>query len=261
MHPEITRIKEERMEQRRADLYDREAQEAAWLERKAVQEQILLNLRRATPTDYSEYHKIETLYERDERTFKLKPKLVLKNRVYGIIKSWVWTEKIDGTNIRAIWKDGQVTFGGKTDNEQIHSDLVKWLYANVTPEKLAAAFPTDVKDVVIYGEGYGPGIQKGGGLYADEKRFIVFDVKVGDWWLSDENMRDVATKLGLDAVPLLGEMTLEDATEKVRHGFRSALNGGKAQAEGMVGRSVEALFDKKGHRLIVKLKTKDFAQV
>jgi hypothetical protein len=28
----------------------------------------------------------------------------------------------------------------------------------------------------------------------------------------------------------------------------------------MVGRPIETLFDKKGHRLIVKLKTKDFAR-
>lgn len=207
----------------------------------------------------SEYHKIETLYERDERTFKLKPELTLKNRVYGIVNPWVWTEKIDGTNIRAIWQDGKLSFGGKTDAAQIHADLVKWLYEHISPESLRAAFPDDVTDAVIYGEGYGAGIQKGGGLYSPIKKFIVFDVLIGGkWWLSDENIRDVASKLGLDAVPLIGEMTLAEATEKVRCGFRSALNGGAAEAEGMVGRPSEALFDKKGSRLIVKLKTKDF---
>jgi ATP-dependent RNA circularization protein (DNA/RNA ligase family) len=206
----------------------------------------------------SEYHKIETLYERDEATHRLKPELILKNRVYGIVNPWTWTEKIDGTNIRVIWKDGKLSFGGRTDNAQIHAELVKWLYAHVTPEALTVAFPPDVTGAVIYGEGYGPGIQKGGGLYADKKKLIVFDVRVGEWWLSDENMRDVASKLSLDAVPLLGEMSLADATEKVRAGFPSLLNGGKAQAEGMVGRPSEALFDKKGSRLIVKLKTKDF---
>jgi len=206
----------------------------------------------------SEYHKIETLYERDEKTFRLKPEMVLKNRVYGAIKTWHWTEKVDGTNIRVIWKDGNLSFGGKTNNAQIHADLVKWMYAHITPESLTAAFP-DATDVVIYGEGYGPGIQKGGGLLADEKKLIVFDVLVGgQWWLSDENVRDVASKLGLDVVPYLGEMTLEEAAAKVKVGFKSQLNGGKADAEGMVGRPVEALFDKKGHRLIVKLKTKDF---
>lgn len=221
-----------------------------------------------------EYHKIETLYERDERTFKLKPEMILKNPIYGAIKTWHWTEKINGTNIRAIWRPAYaaigenakaLTFGGKTDNAQIHADLVKWLYENITIESLQSVFPDSA--VVLYGEGYGAGIQKGGDFYSATKRFILFDVfvvdpinsKLGGWWLSDANMRDVAQKLGLDAVPCLGEMTLEEAAEKVRVGFNSDLNGGQAKAEGMVGRPLEALFDKKGHRLIVKLKTKDFA--
>lgn len=222
----------------------------------------------------SEYHKIETLYERDEKTFKLKPELILKNPVYGTIKTWHWTEKIDGTNIRAIWRPAfdainepakALTFGGKTDNAQIHADLVAWLYANIRIETFRAVFPDS--SVVLYGEGYGAGIQKGGGLLSPTKKFILFDVfvvdpvnsKLGGWWLSDANVRDVARKLGLEAVPYLGEMSLEQATEKVRVGFKSALNGGLADSEGMVGRPLESLFDKKGSRLIVKLKTKDFA--
>lgn len=208
----------------------------------------------------TEYHKIETLYERDDVTHFLKPELVLKNRVYGIIKTWVFTEKVDGTNIRVIWNKGEISFGGKTDNAQIHAELVKYLYATFTPEKLRAAFPPDVDDVVIYGEGCGPGIQKGGGLLYPTKRIVLFDVKVGQWWLSDENMRDVASKLGVEAVPLIGEMTLEQATELVRRGFHSAIGEGQAKAEGVVGKPIEALFDKKGHRLVVKLKTKDFSR-
>ena len=205
-----------------------------------------------------EYGKIETLYERDPQTFKVKPG-VLKNRTYSLLKSWHWTEKVDGTNIRCIWKDGKLTFGGKTDNAQIPADLVTWLYANVTPQKMAAAFP-DSDEVVVYGEGYGAGIQKGGGDYSPIKKIIVFDVLVGGtWWLAYENVCDVAAKLGLEVVPSFGEMTLEDATEFVRVGFKShcAVVNSK-DAEGLVGRPLETLFDKKGHRLIVKLKTKDF---
>lgn len=202
----------------------------------------------------SEYHKIETLFERDLATFKVKPG-ILKNSVYGIIKSWRWTEKIDGTNIRVIWQDGKLTFGGKTDNAQIHADLIKYLYETFIPARLAEVFPDS--NVVLYGEGYGAGIQKGGDL-SPTKAFILFDVKVGDWWLSHENVADVAQKLSIEMVPDYGDMTLEEATEIVRVGFPSKLNGGKAQAEGLVGRPIETLFDKKGSRLIVKLKTKDF---
>jgi ATP-dependent RNA circularization protein (DNA/RNA ligase family) len=206
----------------------------------------------------SQFGKIETLYERDEQTFRLKPELILKNRVYGIIKTWHWTEKVDGANIRCIWQGGKLTFGGKTDNAQIHAELVSWLYENVSTEKLQATFP--LEDAVIYGEGYGAGIQKGGGDYSPVKKLIVFDVLVGGkWWLSYENVCDVASKLGLEVVPDFGEMPLEEATEVVRAGFKSrcAVNPDK-DAEGLIGRPIEALFDKKGHRLITKLKTKDF---
>ncbi len=212
----------------------------------------------------SEYHKIETLYERDERTHRLKLPLVLKNRVYGIVNPWVFTEKIDGTNIRCIWQSGAVTFGGKTDEAQMHAGLFQWLNLNVTAQKFREAFPALPEEhaVILYGEGYGAGIQKGG-HYSEEKRLILFDVIVRDqdgrdWWLSDENVRDVGAKLAIDVVPLVGEMSLADATDMVRAGFPTRIGGSGRPAEGLVGRPAEALFDKKGHRLIVKLKTKDF---
>lgn len=212
----------------------------------------------------SEYHKIETLFERDEK-FKVKPG-VLKNPTYGLLKTWQFTEKIDGTNIRIMWQPAvtsenfaigeSLRFGGKTDNAQIHADLIRHLYESVSIEKLREVFPETA--VVIYGEGYGAGIQKGG-LYSPTKKFIAFDVLVGDkWWLNWENTCDVAQKLGLDTVPYIGEFTLEEATEMVRIGFPSLLGAGEARAEGLVGRPAETLFDKKGHRLILKLKTKDF---
>lgn len=222
----------------------------------------------------SEYHKIETLYVRDEKTFKVDPSQ-LKNRTYSLIKSWQFTEKIDGTNIRCIWSPARhghaaddspvsipasLRFGGKSDNAQIHADLIRWLYEHVSAAKMAEIFPDT--EAVIYGEGYGAGIQKGGG-YSPVKKFIVFDVLVGGkWWLSWENTCDVAAKLDLEVVPFIGEMSLEDATARVRNGFTSPLalaNGTVVPAEGLVGRTAEPLFDKKGARLIIKLKTKDFA--
>ena len=135
---------------------------------------------------------------------------------------------------------------------------MKFLYETVTPGKMSAAFP-GCNDVVVYGEGFGAGIQKGGGDYQQSKGLILFDVLVdGKWWLSHDNVIDVGKKLDLPVVPSFGEMTLEQATEIVKDGFKSKLGGGVKDAEGLVGRPIEALFDKNGARLIVKLKTKDF---
>lgn len=202
-----------------------------------------------------EYPKIETLYERDAKTHKVIPG-VFKNRTYTLLKEWEFTEKIDGTNIRCIWEPPALRFNGRTVNAQIHAGLIQWLYENVSREKLQEVFP-DVP-VVLYGEGYGAGIQKGGG-YSPTKKLILFDVLVdGKWWVSWENVKDMAAKLGLDVVPYLGKMSIEQATEFVRAGFNSHLGDGTVDAEGLVGRPLETLFDKKGHRLILKLKTKDF---
>ncbi len=206
-----------------------------------------------------EYPKIETLFERDEKTRKVFPDK-LKNPVYGILKSWQFTEKVDGTNIRVQWQEGKLKLGGRTDNANIPADLVQLLYEAIDIQKLRDTFGDS--PAVIYGEGYGAGIQRGG-AYSKTKQFIVFDVLVdGKWWLAWENVKDIASKFNLKTVPFIGDMTLERGIEMVKTGFDSILakeqTGEKYPAEGIVGRPVETLFDKKGLRLIVKLKTRDF---
>lgn len=219
------------------------------------------------------YHKIETLFVRDEKTHRVCPDR-LRNPVYGIFKKWQFTEKIDGTNIRVIWEPAiteksetdvpcraeRLRFGGKNDNSQISIALLTWLQENITAEKMRVIF-SDV-DAVIYGEGYGADIQKGS-AYGLRQQFVVFDVLVGGrWWLDWENTCDVAKKLGLKTVPFIGEMTLEEGIEMVKKGFDSVFarenTGEIVPAEGLVGRTVETLYDKKGNRIIIKLKTKDF---
>lgn len=205
-----------------------------------------------------EFPKIDTLFERDEN-FKVIP-TKLRNASYGIIKTWQFTEKIDGTNIRMIWQDGKLKMGGRTGNAQLPADLIQHLYEIIDINRLKEIFPDT--SAIIYGEGYGAGIQKGG-AYSKTKEFIVFDVLVDSkWWLNWENVCDITKKLNLKTVPYLGEWTLEKGIDFVKNGFESILakeNTGKTiPAEGIVGRTCETLYDKKFNRMIIKLKTKDF---
>ncbi|MEA3446494.1 MAG: RNA ligase family protein, partial [Bacteroidota bacterium] len=111
-----------------------------------------------------EYHKIQTVFLRS-------PESRYKNLMEGewalpefeALKDieWVWTEKIDGTNIRIMWDGKIVRFGGKTDNAQIPVFLLNVLQDTFTAEKMNAVFP-DATNVCLYGEGYGAKIQKGG---------------------------------------------------------------------------------------------------
>lgn len=219
----------------------------------------------------TEYGKIETLYERDKKTFSVIPG-EFKNRVYSLLKTWRWTEKINGTNVRIMFTpegvetdvngpryvESSVNIGGRTDSAVMPADLVQSILGIVTPEKMAAAFQCPV---VLYGEGCGAGIQKNGAGYSSTKKFILFDVFVnGLWWLDQEQITDVAAKLGLDVVPFIGDWSLEEATEFVKAGFITRLPGAAAdkKSEGLVGRPIETLYDKRHHRIITKLKTKDF---
>lgn len=205
-----------------------------------------------------EYHKIETLFERDPKTFVVNAEL-LKSPVLGTINLWDVTEKIDGTNIRVILSgDGSVTFGGRSDNAQMHADLVNYLKSTFTAEKMKAAFWIEGKPTaaILYGEGYGAGIQKGG-AYRSDKSFILFDCLVdGKWWMDRDSLSDIAGKLGINEVPYLGRMTLAEIVDLVKDPFHSRI--GTAIAEGVVARPIEPLFDRKGSRVIIKLKTKDF---
>ena len=156
-----------------------------------------------------EYHKIQPVFQRDpENRFKtlLEGEFSMPEFAFLQDNLWVFTEKVDGTNIRVIFDgDEGIRFGGKTDNAQIPVPLMNRLNEKFLP--LVGRFGEVFGDteVCLYGEGYGAKIQKGGGNYGASQDFVLFDVKIGDWWLERVNVEDIATKFGIDVVPILGE--------------------------------------------------------
>lgn len=207
----------------------------------------------------SEYHKIQTVFKRDpankHRTL-LEGQWTLPEFEYLSINKWVFTEKVDGTNIRVYFRDGKITFGGRTDRAQIPATLVERLNDRVLPQAERFTDIFEGAEVCLYGEGYGAKIQKGGGNYRQDQDFVLFDVLVGDWWLQRPDVEDVAVKLGLDVVPVVGEGTLLEMVEHAKAGIPSTW--GDFQAEGYVARPATELKTRAGHRLITKIKCRDF---
>lgn len=219
-----------------------------------------------------EYHKIDTVYKRDPAT---KHKTLIlgdySTPEFAFLEKcpWVFTEKVDGTNIRVMCSDYKefdgtsnksygVTFGGKTDAASIPAFLVEKLqqrfHTDEQRAKLAEIFPDGA---CLYGEGYGARIQKGGGNYRPDQDFVLFDVKVGEWWLQRAAVEEIAAKLGLDVVPIIGSGTLPDMVEMARIGFASRWND-KFAAEGIVARPATELRTRSGSRIITKIKHRDF---
>jgi hypothetical protein len=210
-----------------------------------------------------EYHKIQTLFKRN---LESKRKEIIEGDwclpEFELLQNleWIWTEKIDGTNIRIMFNGSTVTFGGKTDNAQIPAKLVTHLRETFTIEKMQSVFGAEPTEVCLYGEGFGAGIQKGGN-YRPDQHFILFDVKVGIYWLERHNVEDVANKLQIAIVPIVGKGTLSEAISFAKTGYKSTIAANKDYtAEGLIVKPKVELFNRKGERILSKIKFCDFVQ-
>lgn len=229
-----------------------------------------------------EYHKINGVFKRDTDNHNV----IMLNEFsqpefeFLLDVPWIWTEKIDGTNIRMHWDGETVTIGGRTDKAQVPTSLIAvlekyrsspaWTEAfgkvgsdGRTYDDKGEALVAERPDVTLYGEGYGAKIQKGGGNYIpDGQDFILFDIRVGHWWLKDEDVVNIAEQFGMDTVikPYADMMTLRQAIEVVKHGELTSA-WPNVEPEGLVGRPAIDLCTRSGHRIITKVKVKDFADL
>lgn len=206
------------------------------------------------------YPKINTLWKRDKKNIVVLGDWSCEEFQFLRAVPWRWTEKIDGTNIRIHWDGGHtVTVGGRSDNADVPQQLLDNLMMAdlLNPNVWDCVFGTG-NPATVYGEGYGAKIQSGG-QYRPDQSFIVFDVLVGNWWLQPAAVQDVASNLGFDVVPFVGEFTPAVAWYRTTHGaYESQWSG--AHVEGLVGRPVVDLYNRRGERILAKVKVKDWTQ-
>ncbi len=215
----------------------------------------------------TKYHKINTIYKRDSD--KPKNPIILGDWSqpefeYLANNIWTFTEKVDGTNIRIQWDGFKISIKGKTDKAQIPTFLLKAISETMFP--LEAQFrdifgheQTEEGEPInacLYGEGYGNNIQKVGQLYSPINHFVLFDIKIGEWWLRRNDVEDIAKTLGLDIVPIVGEGTLYEGINLVKRGLKS--QWGDFIAEGIIAKPKVELLNRGGSRIVTKIKYKDF---
>lgn len=269
----------------------------------------------------TEYGKTENLYRRNDQTHKLDLGNFTSPHIRQI-KDFIVTEKIDGTNMRIILDWGydpeepfeerryipHVSVRGRSDNANMPTNFLKeafgvdeeWelsdrlfralcvlLHGGESHEELVEKITSDPTMMVIYGEGYGAGIQKGG-YYSPTKQFRAFDVvtyryfdpsltgetplhvpeysrPLWRWW---DEVCDVCEVAKIKTVPVLAyDATVEDCVERIRD-IRSAVaaqESGKEyargsdlpHAEGIVARTDPYLYDWNKRRVFFKLKAHD----
>lgn len=204
-----------------------------------------------------EYTKIPNIFVRNETTKKLvRGEYTRKAFAYLQDCAWMFTEKVDGTNIRVIWDGFRVSFAGRTDKADIPKDLkarLEELFGGPDNEEIFEQTFGN-KEVILFGEGYGGKIQGKNG-YGDAD-FIMFDIYIDGFWLEWENVCNIASKFGVKTVPALGYSNLSGIVDYVSKHPMSLLRDG--EMEGVVARPAYGVLDRNGDRIIVKVKCRDF---
>lgn len=191
---------------------------------------------------------------------------------FAIIKEWHLFEKIHGVNTRIVadmspqGKIINILYAGRTDSAQMSNDLSTYLKKIFTSEKFQAVFrpkftgneESHTYHIVLYGEGYGAKIQKGGGKYRKDCAFILFDVWIDKWWLNQKNVKDIAEKLGIRSAPFIGIFSTSKAVEYVKSNPKSIVAQEDMVMEGIVAKTNPPLLFRSGDPVMWKLKVCDY---
>lgn len=218
------------------------------------------------------YPKIDSVFKRDPATNYKTFTSDYADPAFSQLadSTWIWREKIHGTNIRIIYDPvGDVPLNmidisqrpflisGRKAKSQVPSFLADALFERLSER----AFENKFGDtpVCLYGEGIGPKIQEDGDKYRiDNYDFILFDVRIDGWWLSDADVGDIGQTVGFEPAPEIGRGSLAEAMKLVKKGFPSQVSEKPLTAEGLILVPEIPLKKRDGSRVITKLKHKDF---
>lgn len=214
------------------------------------------------------YHHIEAPTVQDEeygKQFK-KRKLIVPEEgqneayrspllAYLAESPWAYSRKVDGENIRIQWDGEQALWNGKSNAFQCSAEFTEYMNSTFLEEIFEEKFGRD-KVVTIFGEKMGPKTQ-GNELGLGKDELIIFDVNINGTWLCGEDVVDIAdyfrARTVFDFMPgaLHESKTLQEL-------IGMCAEGQFKDWEGIVATPLVEMRDQGGHRVIVKIKNKDY---
>lgn len=198
-----------------------------------------------------EYPKINSLYKRD---VKHQFTSEYAREEFGAYPQWRVEEKIDGQNIRLYVQNGQlIAVKGRTEKAMIPAKLLFYLTSEVFKDRLKG-----LNDAVLFGEGFGAGIQKGG-IYRKDQSFILFDSYINGRWGNREEVYTLSNTLNIHHPHDYGLMDLEDIIALIKDKPQGMYGDNEYEIEGVMCRAepVVRFNDKNAAPVMFKLKCRD----
>lgn len=168
--------------------------------------------------------------------------------------AWTYTRKVDGENIRIQWDGEQALWNGKSNAFQCSAEFTDYMNKTFLEEIFEEKFGRD-KVVTIFGEKMGPKTQ-GNELGLDKDELVLYDVNINGTWLSKDNVQLIASYFGARTV--LDFMPQELTGCTLQELIKLCAEGQFKNWEGIVATPAVECRDQGGHRVIVKIKNRDY---
>lgn len=181
-----------------------------------------------------------------------------KNKEILMFKEVYALEKIHGTSAHISWKNNSLNFfsGGA---EYLH--FVKIFDHDFLNQKFTEL---NINDITIYGEAYGGKMQGMRDTYGKELKFVAFEVKKGEHWLSVPNAEGFCKSINIDFVPYVKCTTEIETLDKYKNepSIQSQKCGieGPKEREGIVLRPLIEVYKSNGERITAKYKNDNFKE-
>jgi hypothetical protein len=206
------------------------------------------------------YLKIQNLYK--ETDILLMKEVYCLEKIHGTSAHISYKMENDQLRAGSIYPIGQHPiiryFAGGVN----HEEFVKLFHEEVLLSKFAEIY--NGYPITVFGEAYGGKCQGMSGTYGKQLRFVAFDVKMGERWLSVPQAEDVVKNLGLEFVHYVKTSTnLEDLNRERDRDSVQAIRNGLGEnhpSEGIVIRPIIELTKNNGERLIAKHKKEVFRE-
>jgi len=164
-------------------------------------------------------------------------------------------EKIHGTSAHVSFDVFTIPKLKFFSGGESHVNFVKLFDVEVLTAKFEAL---NAEKVIVYGEAYGGKQQKQSHRYGNALKFVAFDVKIGDYWLSVPDAEQVVLSLGLEfvhyrKVPAEIEALNNERDAPSEQAKRNGVKGIQTR-EGVVLRPLREMHGNDGSRIVSKHK-------
>jgi hypothetical protein len=185
-----------------------------------------------------------------------------KDQTILMFKECFAMEKIHGSSAHISWTNNEEVSEVRLFCGGCKAELFDALFDK--EDLTRRFFETGLERFVIYGEGYGGKMQGMSATYGKELKFVAFEVKIEDTWLSVPDAHEFCENFGIEFVAYERVSTdLEDLDRERDKPCRQAKRNGILEdkiSEGVVLRPITEMRDHRGNRVMCKHKRDEFME-